>query len=193
MPTTLQPPEDLDREFLWAGSRPQTTLSGCTGSGDAPFVTRSETWRSKISVTQSYASPVHAFDSEQRLLAILNNTPYIPDAPGDALTLDAHDYDRWFLLTLLGKPRHEDKKASKERNTKCAKTRTVNPKTGRNCAGRGMTRSSTIAPQYGTAWPIGVDDDDAKPVVSSASDPPLAPGIRSGLSGIAASDSHLHC
>ncbi|SJL13959.1 uncharacterized protein ARMOST_17411 [Armillaria ostoyae] len=74
-------------------------------------------WRSAITVARSHAPPVHPFDSEQRLLAILNNMPYIPpNVPDDAPTLDAHDYDRWFLLTLLGKPRYDDKKASKERN-----------------------------------------------------------------------------
>ncbi|PBK62453.1 hypothetical protein ARMSODRAFT_964143 [Armillaria solidipes] len=74
-------------------------------------------WKSEISVVQSHAPPVHPFDSEQRLLAILNNSPYIPpDIPDDAPTLDPREYDRWFLLTLLGKPRYDDKKASKERN-----------------------------------------------------------------------------
>ncbi|SJL13986.1 uncharacterized protein ARMOST_17438 [Armillaria ostoyae] len=74
-------------------------------------------WKSEISVVQSHAPPVHPFDSEQRLLAILNNTPYVPpDIPDDAPTLDPREYDRWLLLTLLGKPRYDDKKASKERN-----------------------------------------------------------------------------
>ncbi|SJL13969.1 uncharacterized protein ARMOST_17421 [Armillaria ostoyae] len=36
--------------------------------------------------------------------------------PDDAPTLDTREYDRWFLLTVLGKPRHDDKKVSKERN-----------------------------------------------------------------------------
>ncbi len=74
-------------------------------------------WRNTVTVARSHAPPVHLFDSEQRLLAILNDRPYIPpDIPDDAPTLDTHDYDRWFLLTLLGKPRYDDKKASKERN-----------------------------------------------------------------------------
>ncbi|KAK0221166.1 hypothetical protein EDD85DRAFT_1028387 [Armillaria nabsnona] len=74
-------------------------------------------WRNTVTVARSHAPPVHLFDSEQRLLAILNDRPYIPpDIPDDAPTLDAHDYDRWFLLTLLGKPRYGDRKASKERN-----------------------------------------------------------------------------
>ncbi len=74
-------------------------------------------WRSEISVAQNYAPPVHPFDSEQRLLVIPNDRPYIaPDTPDDALALDTREYDRWFLFTLLGKPRYDNKKASKERD-----------------------------------------------------------------------------
>ncbi|PBK62477.1 hypothetical protein ARMSODRAFT_980741 [Armillaria solidipes] len=72
-------------------------------------------WRSTIAVAQSHTLPVHPFDSEQPLLAILNNRPYVPpDALDNAPTLDTRD-DRWFLLTLR-KPRYDDKKKSRKRN-----------------------------------------------------------------------------
>ncbi len=76
-------------------------------------------WRSTVTVAGNHAPPVHPFDSEQCLLAILTDRPYIPlDVPGDTPTLDPREYDRWFLLTLLGKPRYDDKNASKERNVR---------------------------------------------------------------------------
>ncbi|PBK90497.1 hypothetical protein ARMGADRAFT_1032504 [Armillaria gallica] len=78
---------------------------------------RVTTWRSTIIVPQSHAWPVNPFDSQNYLLAILNNRPYIPhEAPDGAPTLDTCEYDWWFLLTILGKPHYDDKKVSKERN-----------------------------------------------------------------------------
>ncbi len=74
-------------------------------------------WRSEISVAHSHAPPVPPFDSEQCLLAILNDRPYIaPDAPDDGPTLDTREYDQWFLSTLLGRPHYDYKKESKEQN-----------------------------------------------------------------------------
>ncbi|KAK0196269.1 hypothetical protein F5146DRAFT_1029054 [Armillaria mellea] len=67
-------------------------------------------WRRSIPVVPSHARPVHPLDSECRLLAILNDTPYIPpDVPDDVPTLDPAEYKRWMRDTLLGKqhPCHE--------------------------------------------------------------------------------------
>ncbi|PBK90528.1 hypothetical protein ARMGADRAFT_299518 [Armillaria gallica] len=36
-------------------------------------------------------------------------------SPDDVPTLEVHEYDRWFLLTLLGKPCNDNRKASEER------------------------------------------------------------------------------
>ncbi|KAK0196254.1 hypothetical protein F5146DRAFT_1133750 [Armillaria mellea] len=74
-------------------------------------------WRSQISVAHSHAPPVHPFDSECRLLAILNDAPYIlPDIPDDAPTQDRTEYKRWLVDTLLGQQRRNDKKASRGRS-----------------------------------------------------------------------------
>ncbi|KAG7441047.1 uncharacterized protein BT62DRAFT_556025 [Guyanagaster necrorhizus] len=73
-------------------------------------------WRSNIDVVPSHAPPMHPFDSDQRRLSILNDGSYVPgEAPDDAPTLNAREWDRWFLLTLLGKQRYDDRKASEER------------------------------------------------------------------------------
>ncbi len=59
-------------------------------------------------VVPSHAPPIRPFDSHRRVFSYLNDEPYTPgEAPDDAPTLDtlAHEYDRWFLLTLLGKCR----------------------------------------------------------------------------------------
>ncbi|KAK0461495.1 hypothetical protein IW261DRAFT_1428532 [Armillaria novae-zelandiae] len=82
-------------------------------------VTRRVTaWRSSVPVVQSHLPPVHPFDWEQRLLAILDNRQYSPaDVPDDAPTLDAGEYEQWLKMTLIKRQRHHDKEASsKERN-----------------------------------------------------------------------------
>ncbi|KAG7446152.1 uncharacterized protein BT62DRAFT_155813 [Guyanagaster necrorhizus] len=73
-------------------------------------------WRSNIDVVPNHAPPIHPFDSHRRLLSILNDSSYDPsEVPDDTPTLNAHEWDRWFLLTLLGKQRYDDRKASEER------------------------------------------------------------------------------
>ncbi|PBK62468.1 hypothetical protein ARMSODRAFT_980734 [Armillaria solidipes] len=74
-------------------------------------------WRNNVTVVPSHAPPIHPFDSHRRVFSFLNDEPYNPgEAPDDAPTLDAGDYERWLLLTVLGKPRHDDRKASEGRN-----------------------------------------------------------------------------
>ncbi|KAK0209532.1 hypothetical protein IW262DRAFT_1302243 [Armillaria fumosa] len=76
-------------------------------------------WRSRVPVVQSHALPVHPFDLEQRLLAILDGMPYIPaDTADDGPTLDAHEYEQWLQMTFSKEQRCHDKEASKERNTR---------------------------------------------------------------------------
>ncbi len=51
----------------------------------------------------------------RRVFSFLNDELYNPgEVPDDAPIVDAHEYNRWFLLTLLGKPRYDDRKASEE-------------------------------------------------------------------------------
>ncbi|KAK0433246.1 hypothetical protein EV421DRAFT_1741695 [Armillaria borealis] len=74
-------------------------------------------WRNNVTVVPSHAPSIHPFDSHRRVFSFLNSEPYTPgEAPDDAPTLDAGDYERWLLLTVLGKPRHDDRKASEGRN-----------------------------------------------------------------------------
>ncbi|KAK0481135.1 hypothetical protein EDD18DRAFT_1468249 [Armillaria luteobubalina] len=80
---------------------------------------RVNAWLSKVPVVRSRAPHVHAFDSERRLLAILNNTPHIPaSAPDDAPTLDPGEYRRWLRDARLKGQRSKDKEASRERNVR---------------------------------------------------------------------------
>ncbi|KAG7439683.1 uncharacterized protein BT62DRAFT_695296 [Guyanagaster necrorhizus] len=73
-------------------------------------------WRSNIDVVPSRTPLMHPFDSHRRMLSILNDRPYIPrEAPHDAPPLDASEWDRRFLLTLLDKQRYDNRKAEEER------------------------------------------------------------------------------
>ncbi|PBK62481.1 hypothetical protein ARMSODRAFT_980745 [Armillaria solidipes] len=70
-----------------------------------------------IAVVPSHAPPVHPFDSHRHVFSFLIDEPYTPgEATKDAPTLGAREWGRWFLLTLFGKPRYDDRKASEERN-----------------------------------------------------------------------------
>ncbi|KAK0196275.1 hypothetical protein F5146DRAFT_1133770 [Armillaria mellea] len=76
-------------------------------------------WRESITVVPNHTPPIHPFDSHRRVFSFFNDEPYTPgEAPDDAPTLEAlaRQYDRWFLLTLLGKFRYDDRKASEGRN-----------------------------------------------------------------------------
>ncbi|PBK90502.1 hypothetical protein ARMGADRAFT_1082752 [Armillaria gallica] len=74
------------------------------------------TWRDNVAVEPIRAPPIHPFDSHRRVFSFLNDEPYIPsEVLDDVPALDAHEYDRWFLLTLLGKPRYDDRKVSEKR------------------------------------------------------------------------------
>ncbi|PBK62487.1 hypothetical protein ARMSODRAFT_1024898 [Armillaria solidipes] len=73
-------------------------------------------WRNNVSVVPNHTPPIHPFDSHRRVFSFLNDEPYTPgETTDDAPTLDAREYDRWFLLTLLGKPRYDGRKALEER------------------------------------------------------------------------------
>ncbi|KAK0221097.1 hypothetical protein EDD85DRAFT_983313 [Armillaria nabsnona] len=166
-------------------------------------------WRSAITVAQSHVSPVHPFDSQKRLLAILNRL-YVPHkAPDGAPTLDTSEYDQRFLLTFLGKPRYDDKKASKEQNIRWHRMRQdphhkpkywadsdfLHSKRDDETQHHHPSRDEPANSIYVnvTGRPIGVDDDDAKPTVSSASAPPPAPAIPSGLPHAVSFISRLDC
>ncbi|KAK0505171.1 hypothetical protein EDD18DRAFT_1098563 [Armillaria luteobubalina] len=85
--------------------------------GEVLATHRVKTWLSEVPVIYSRAPPVHAFDSERSLLAILNNTPHIPaDVAGDAPTLDPGEYCKWLLDTYRKGQRSKDKEASKQRS-----------------------------------------------------------------------------
>ncbi|KAK0196273.1 hypothetical protein F5146DRAFT_321573 [Armillaria mellea] len=77
-------------------------------------------WRGDIEATvPSRGPPIYLFDSHRRVFSFFNDEPYTPgEAPDDAPTLEAlaRQYDRWFLLTLLGRFRYDDRKASEGRN-----------------------------------------------------------------------------
>ncbi|KAK0446966.1 uncharacterized protein EV420DRAFT_1714433 [Desarmillaria tabescens] len=80
------------------------------------IVVRVTACRNNIPIVPSHAPPIHPFDSHRSLLAILNNKPYVPgEIPKDAPTLRTGEYIRWFLLTLLGNFRYDDRKAWEER------------------------------------------------------------------------------
>ncbi|KAK0481133.1 hypothetical protein EDD18DRAFT_1336925 [Armillaria luteobubalina] len=104
---------------------------------------RVNAWLNKVPVVHNRAPPVHVFDSERRLLAILNNTPHIPvGAPDDAPTLDPDEYCKWTAQQKI--KRHRENAMSV--GTRCAKTCTTNPKTGLTSSAGRMQKPSTIAP-----------------------------------------------
>ncbi|KAK0435117.1 uncharacterized protein EV420DRAFT_1653414 [Desarmillaria tabescens] len=74
-----------------------------------------EVLRSNIPIVPSHELPIHPFDTHRHLLSILNGMDYVPgEVPDDAPTLRTGEYIRWFLLTLLGKFRYDDRKAWEE-------------------------------------------------------------------------------
>ncbi|KAK0481139.1 hypothetical protein EDD18DRAFT_1113134 [Armillaria luteobubalina] len=76
-------------------------------------------WRNDVSVVPGHSPPIHPFDAHRRVFAFFDNKSYTPsEAPNEAPPLRAliHEYDRWFLLTLLRKFRYDDAKASERRN-----------------------------------------------------------------------------
>ncbi|KAK0209504.1 hypothetical protein IW262DRAFT_1468758 [Armillaria fumosa] len=76
-------------------------------------------WRNNVVVVPSYSPPIHPFDAHRHVFAFFNDEPYTPgEAPNDVPPLRAliHEYDRWFLLTLLRKFRYDDREASEGRN-----------------------------------------------------------------------------
>ncbi|KAK0466518.1 hypothetical protein IW261DRAFT_1116666 [Armillaria novae-zelandiae] len=80
---------------------------------------RVRAWRNNIAVVPNHSPPIHPFDAHRRVFSFFNDEQYAPgEAPEDAPTPRAviHGYDRWFLLTLLGKFRYDDRKASEGRN-----------------------------------------------------------------------------
>ncbi|KAK0474262.1 hypothetical protein IW261DRAFT_1499799 [Armillaria novae-zelandiae] len=77
---------------------------------------RVRAWRNDIAFVPSHTPPIHPFDAHRRVFSFFFDEPYTPgEAPDDAPTLEAltREYDRWFLLTLLGKFRYENWKASR--------------------------------------------------------------------------------
>ncbi|KAK0467474.1 hypothetical protein IW261DRAFT_1426571 [Armillaria novae-zelandiae] len=80
---------------------------------------RVRAWRNNIAVVPSHSPLIHPFDTHRRVFSFFNDEQYAPgEAPEDAPGLKAltHGYDRWFLLTLLGKFRYDDRKASEGRS-----------------------------------------------------------------------------
>ncbi|KAK0196247.1 hypothetical protein F5146DRAFT_1133744 [Armillaria mellea] len=76
-------------------------------------------WRDNVAAVASHTPPIHPFDSHHHVFSFFKDEPYTPgEAPDDVPTLRAliHEYDRWFLLTLFGKFRYDDRKASEGRN-----------------------------------------------------------------------------
>ncbi|KAK0493430.1 hypothetical protein EDD18DRAFT_1333789 [Armillaria luteobubalina] len=76
-------------------------------------------WRNDATVVPSHSPPIHPFDAHRRVFAFFNNEAYTPgEVPNDTPPLRAliHEYDRWFLLTLLRNFRYDDAKASERRN-----------------------------------------------------------------------------
>ncbi|KAK0196299.1 hypothetical protein F5146DRAFT_1176661 [Armillaria mellea] len=76
-------------------------------------------WRGNIEAIPSHAPPIHPYDSHCRVFSFFNDEPHTPgEAPDDVPTLEAlaRQYDRWFQLTLLGKSRYDNRKASEGRN-----------------------------------------------------------------------------
>ncbi|PBK90506.1 hypothetical protein ARMGADRAFT_1082754 [Armillaria gallica] len=72
-------------------------------------------WRNNVAVVPSREPPIHPSDSHRHVFSFLNDELYTPgEVLDDASTVDAHEYDRSFLLTLLGKPRYYNRKASEE-------------------------------------------------------------------------------
>ncbi|KAK0468872.1 hypothetical protein IW261DRAFT_1517283 [Armillaria novae-zelandiae] len=81
----------------------------------AAVTNRVRAWRNNIAVIPSHLPPIHPFDAHRRVFSFFNDEPYTPgEAPDDAPTLKAliHEYNRWFLLTLLKRFRCDDAKAS---------------------------------------------------------------------------------
>ncbi|KAK0435559.1 hypothetical protein EV421DRAFT_2022507 [Armillaria borealis] len=166
-------------------------------------------WRNNVAVVLSHAPPIHPFDSHRRVFSFLYDEPYTPgEAPDNAPTLDIREYDRWFLLTLLGKPRYDDRKASEEQKILWRLVH-HDPHTEpddwedflrskrddriqHHRASRDEPKN-TIDDNTASISPSGVDDDDAKPVVPSASVTPPAASIPISISDVAASDSYLAC
>ncbi|KAK0468877.1 hypothetical protein IW261DRAFT_1013936 [Armillaria novae-zelandiae] len=69
-------------------------------------------WRSQIPVARSHAQPVHPC-----LLAVLDDTPYIPaNTLDDVLTLDVCGYEQRLQVISQEEDRRHDKEASKEHN-----------------------------------------------------------------------------
>ncbi|PBK90424.1 hypothetical protein ARMGADRAFT_1166856 [Armillaria gallica] len=151
------------------------------GKNNHVAVTESVTaWRSAVTVTGSHAPPVHPFHSEQRLLAIPNDRPYIPpDVLYDAPALDPREYGRWFLLTLLGKPRYDDKERNIQRDDEARYHR----------AGRDEP-TKDIYNNMPSASPSGLTT--MMPSQSYPTSLP-APATPNGLSDVAAFDSRLRC
>ncbi|KAK0476000.1 hypothetical protein EDD18DRAFT_1366667 [Armillaria luteobubalina] len=76
-------------------------------------------WRNDVSVIPGHSPPIHPFNTHRRVFAFFDDKPYTPgEAPNKVPPLRAliHEYDRWFLLTLLRKFRYDDAKASERRN-----------------------------------------------------------------------------
>ncbi len=74
-------------------------------------------WQPGGTVTQSHTPHVHPFDSHKRLLAILNDRPYLSlEPPDDTPTFNARECNRCFLSTLLVLPYYDDRKATEKRN-----------------------------------------------------------------------------
>ncbi|KAK0474256.1 hypothetical protein IW261DRAFT_1499718 [Armillaria novae-zelandiae] len=77
---------------------------------------RVRAWRNDIAFVPRHTPPIHPFDAHRRVFSFFDDEPYTPgSAPDDAPTFEAlaREYDRWFLLTLLGKFRYDDWKASR--------------------------------------------------------------------------------
>ncbi|KAK0221138.1 hypothetical protein EDD85DRAFT_861991 [Armillaria nabsnona] len=135
---------------------------------------------------------------------------YIPPGkvPDDAPTLRAHEYERWLLLTLLGKPRHDDRKASEERkilwrlvhhdpymepdNWEDFIRSKKNERTQNHHASRDEP-TNTIYDNTAFINLSGLTTTIPSPVVPSASVSPSTAGISTSISDVAASDSCLAC
>ncbi|KAK0221141.1 hypothetical protein EDD85DRAFT_1028373 [Armillaria nabsnona] len=189
-------------------------LLACEGEvlrNHAAVSDRVTAWRNKITVVPSHVPPVHPFDEHRRVFSFLNDEPYTPGkAPDDTPTLDSREYDRWFLLTLLGKPHYDDRKASEGRKILWRLMqhdpytepddwenflRSKRDERTQHHHASHDEPTNHIYNNMPSVSPLGVDDDDAKPVVPSAllSLSPSAAGIPNGISDVAASDSCLAC
>ncbi|KAK0460766.1 hypothetical protein IW261DRAFT_1614539 [Armillaria novae-zelandiae] len=127
---------------------------------------RVRAWRNNVAVVPSHSPPIHSFDAHRRVFSFFDE-PYTPgEAPNEVPPLRALIHDLREAEHTLAPFYHDPYTEPYE---------------------------TAATSYYHGGQPIGVDDDNAKPAIPSASVSTAVAGIYTSSSDVAINDSWLAC